>query len=113
MRLQVRSLASLSGLRIRCCCELWCGSQKRLGSLVAVALAWAGGYSSNSTPSLGTSMCRGRGPIKWQKDQKKKKKKDITRSSHHGPVEINLTRNREVEGSIPGLAQWVGDLALP
>ena len=24
----------------------------------------------------------------------------------------NPTRNREVEGSIPGLAQWVKDLAL-
>ena len=24
----------------------------------------------------------------------------------------NLTRNHEVVGSIPGLAQWVGDLAL-
>ena len=30
MRLQVRSLASLSGLRIRRCCELWCRSQIRL-----------------------------------------------------------------------------------
>ena len=25
----------------------------------------------------------------------------------------NPTRNHEVVGSIPGLAQWVGDLVLP
>ena len=29
-----------------------------------------------------------------------------------GTAETNLTRNREVEGSIPGLVQWVKDLAL-
>ena len=39
MRLQVRSLALLSGLRIQCCCELWCRSQIRLGSGIAVAVA--------------------------------------------------------------------------
>ena len=38
MRLWVRSLASLSGLRIRRCHELWCRLQKQLGSRVAVAV---------------------------------------------------------------------------
>ena len=58
MRTQVRSLASLSGLRIQHCCELWYGLQRQLGSGVAVALAWAGSYSSDLTPSLGTSIYR-------------------------------------------------------
>ena len=35
----------------------------------------------------------------------------IFRSSCHGAVETNLTRNHEVAGSIPGLAQWVKDPA--
>ena len=39
MRMQVRSLASLSGLRIRHCCELWYRSQTWLGSDIAVAVA--------------------------------------------------------------------------
>ena len=61
----------LSGLRIRHCHEPWYRSQMRLGSGVAVAKA--GSYSSDSTPSLGTSICRGCGP---RKDKKSKKKKD-------------------------------------
>ena len=36
MRLRVGPLASLSGLRIQHWCELWCRSQMRLGSHVAV-----------------------------------------------------------------------------
>ena len=35
----VRSLVLLSGLRIQHCHELWCRSQMRLGSQVAVAVA--------------------------------------------------------------------------
>jgi len=57
MRIQVRSLASLIGLRIQHCHEMWCRSQMQLGSCIAVAMAQAGSYSSDSTPSLGTSIC--------------------------------------------------------
>ena len=46
-----RPPASLSGLRIRRCCELWCRSQM-----------WLSSRSSDSASSLGTSMCCGCGP---------------------------------------------------
>ena len=40
-RLQVESLALLSGLKICRCCELWCRSLTRLRSRVAVAVVVA------------------------------------------------------------------------
>ena len=40
-------------------------------------------------------------------------KKNKRWSSYCGTVETNPTRNHEVVGLTPGLAQWVKDLALP
>ena len=39
MSMQVPFLASISGLRIQRCCELWCGLQTQLGSVLVVAVA--------------------------------------------------------------------------
>ena len=74
MRMQVRSLASLSGLRIQPCCELWCWSQMwlRSGVAVAVAVAVTGSCSSDLTPSLGTSICP-----KEKKEEERKKEMTV------------------------------------
>jgi len=56
------------------CCELWRSLKTQLGSQVAVAVAVAGGCSSNWTPSLGTSICCRCGP-KIEKKKKKRRKK--------------------------------------
>ena len=58
-------------LRIRRCPELWCGLQMQLRSGVAVAVAWAGRYSSNSTPSLRTDN------MPWVALERQKTKKKI------------------------------------
>ena len=74
--MQVQSLALLSGLRIRCCHKLWCRSKTQLVSCIAVSVVQASSCSSDSTPSLGTSMCK-----KKKKPPKKKKKKKKKKSS--------------------------------
>ena len=70
--MRVRPLASLSGLRIQHCPELWCRSQMWFRSRVAGAVAQAGSCRSNWTPGLGTSVCHGCGPKKTKKKKKKK-----------------------------------------
>ena len=56
MRTKVRFLALLSGSGVLCCHELWYSLQMQLGSSVAMAVARASSCSSNSAPSLGTSI---------------------------------------------------------
>ena len=112
MRLLVRSLASLSGLKIWCCCELWCRSQTQLRSGVAAAVAVAAVALT--------------GPLAWEppyaagaalKSKKEDKPKTEPTKEYKefplGAAETNPTRNHEVVGLIPGLTQWVKDLTLP
>ena len=82
VRVQVRTLASFSGLRIRCFQELWCRSQMWLVSGIAMTMASAGSCSSESTPSLGTSI-RCRCSCKKKKSKKRKRKRPLilTRAS--------------------------------
>ena len=66
-RMWVWPLALLSGLRIRCCLEPWCRSQTLIRYGIAVAVVQACIYSSDSTPSLRTSICRTCSPKKKKK----------------------------------------------
>ena len=68
MRMEVPSLASINGLRILHCRELWCRSQMQHGSGVAVAVVRAGICSSDPTPGPETSICHRYGPKKKKKN---------------------------------------------
>ena len=115
MRFRVQSLASLSGLRIQHCRELWCRSQMQLGSGTAVAVVLAWSCSSDSAPSLGTSICCGWGPKKKKKIFNKIKNK----SNHKPGVPIGaqgLSTWRSLCEDVDltsRLAQCVQDLVLP
>ena len=62
--------------------------------------------------SLRNGFCTG-GKKNKKTTTKKTAIKYHTGSSYHDAAETNLARNHEVSGSVPGLAQWVKDLALP
>ena len=103
MRLWVRSLASLSGLRILHCHELWHRSH--------MARIWhCYGCSSDSNPGLGTSICLGCGP----KKQKKKKVLITRRSSCCNAKGSMASLEPRDAGSIPDLlSSTVAEAAGP
>ena len=80
---RVPSLALVSGLGIWCCRELWCSLQTRLRS--GVAVAQAGGFGSDPTPSLGTSIRFGCGT-----KHKRKKKSAEAPLTPTGPAHRRL-----------------------
>jgi len=100
MRLQVRSLALLSGLRIRRCRELWCRSQTRSDPvllwlwcrLVATApirpLAWELPYA------MGVAL------EKVKRQKKKKKKAQKTNASNLALVPIVITYTAGLNSAI-------------
>ena len=105
MRTRVPSLALLSGLRIQHCCELWCRSQTRLRSCIAVAVAWASSCRSISTPSLGISICRGHGPWGKKKEKKGQGLRKRTKSSNpfHRPAQTCIKPTTAVPLPAPPL----------
>ena len=71
MRMQVQSLAPLSGLRIPRCHELWCWWQMWLGSGISVAVVQAGSCSSHSDPAWETPYATGAAPPPKKKKSEK------------------------------------------
>ena len=70
MRLWVLSMASISGLRIPSCPELWRRLQTRGSDPALLWLVYASSCSSDLIPSLGISECHRCGPKKRQKKKK-------------------------------------------
>ena len=101
MRMRVQSLASLSGLRIQRCRKLWCRSQMRPRSGVAVAVVQAGSCNCDQSPSLGTSICHRCGP----KKAKQKKIEVLTGIPIVAQRLTNPTSTHEDSGLIPGLTR--------
>ena len=77
-------VALLSGLWIQRCHELWCRSQLWLGSVIAVAVTQDSSCSSDSTPSLGTSICLRGSPKNHKRERERKKCLHGTLSGERG-----------------------------
>ena len=78
----------LSGLRIQRCHELWRRLQMRLGSCIAVAVAWATSCSSDETSSLGTSICHESGPSNGKKRHTHKKEGTLPKTFYDATITL-------------------------
>ena len=86
MRLQVQSLASISGLRIQCCCELWC----RLAATAPIRpLAWELPYA--------TGVAQEKAKRKKERERKRKKRKKEGRKERKREREKERKKEREKE----------------
>ena len=63
-----------------------------------MAVAVAGGYSFNWTPSLGTSICHGDSPKKTKKKKKKPKKQKTKRKLCLMEDELTVTKGEGGKG---------------
>ena len=97
--------------------DMSCGAGHRQGSDLVLLWLWRRPAAAAPIRSLAWEPPYAMGAVLKRQNKKKKKRKKKRKenigSSRHGTAETNPTKNHEVAVSIPGLAHWVNDLALP
>ena len=90
-----------------------CSVGHRHGSDPALLWLWRCPVATAPIQPLAWEPPYAAGAAQEMAKRQKKKKKDMTRNFRHGSLLTNLTSVYKDAGLIPGLTQWVKDLALP